>query len=166
MKRSKLFPVSIVTIAIVLVAMAALIAAAAQASSPRFGTWKLNLSKSNMTLPPMSLTRTDEPTEQGGVKVTYEGIEADGSRIAYSYTAKYDGKEYRPSGVGMANGWETIALKRLDDYSYEATLKRGGKVVSSVKVVISKDGMTMTQFVNSTNGAGQPTHSVSIWEKH
>jgi hypothetical protein len=45
------------------------------------------------------------------------------------------------------------------------TLKRSGKVVSSVKVVISKDGKAMTQVNNGTNAAGQPANSVSVWEK-
>jgi hypothetical protein len=164
MKRSKLLPVSIMAVVIVLLAMTGFVDAAAQKSSSRFGTWKLKGAESNLR-GPKSLTRTDEPTEDGGVKVTYEGIEADGSRIAYSYTARYDGKEYRPTGVGMGNGWETISLRLLDDHSWEATLKRGGKVVSMVTVVVSKDGKTMTQTVNGTNAAGQPTRSVSIWEK-
>jgi hypothetical protein len=103
-----------------------LFGAAAAQTSARFGTWKLKGAESNAR-GPKALTRTDEPTEDGGVKVTYEGIEADGSRIAYSYTAKYDGNKYRPTGVGMGNGWETISLKLLDDHSWEAILKRGGR---------------------------------------
>ena len=98
----------------------------------------------------------DEPAGDG-VKVTYEGLEADGSRIAYSYTARYDGKEYRPTGVGMANGWETITVKRIDDYTFEATLKRAGQVVATTKNVVSKDGKTMTTTTNGT--------SVSFWER-
>ena len=129
-----------------------------QQNSPRYGTWKLNIAKSTFSAapPPKDLTRTDEPAGDG-VKVTYEGIEADGSRIAYSYAARYDGKEYRPRGVGMANGWETITLKRIDDYTWEATLRRAGKVVTTTKNVVSRDGKTMTQTVNGK--------SVSIWEK-
>ena len=129
-----------------------------QHRSPRYGTWKLNIEKSAFSAapPPKYLTRTDEPAGDG-VKVTYEGMEADGSRIAYSYMAQYDGKEYRPSGVGMANGWETITLKRIDDYTWEATLRRAGKVVTTTKNVVSRDGKTMTQTVNG--------RSVSIWER-
>jgi hypothetical protein len=165
MKRAKLSPTSILMVLVVVLSMGRVGDAAAQTSSPRFGTWKLNPSRSNTTLPPKSLTRTDEPTADGGVKVTYEGIEADGSRIAYSYTAKYDGKEYRPTGVGMGNGWETISLKLLDDHSWEAILKRGGEVISQVKVVVSSDGKTMTQTVKVTDRAGQSRQSVSVWEK-
>jgi hypothetical protein len=163
MKRSKLSSMSIV-IVMVLLSMGAVGAAAAQTSA-RFGTWKLKGAESNVR-GPKALTRTDEPTEDGGVKVTYEGIEADGSRIAYSYTAKYDGNEYRPTGVGMGNGWQTISLKLLDDHSWEAILKRGGKVISRVTVVVSKDGKTLTQTVSGTNPAGQATQNVSsVWEK-
>jgi hypothetical protein len=129
-----------------------------QHNSPRFGTWKLNVAKSTIRADsaPKRLIRTDEPAGDG-VKVTYDGIDADGSRISYSYTAKYDGKEYRSSGVGMANGWETITVKRIDDYTFEGTLRRGGKIVATTKNVVSKDGKTMTTTTNGT--------SVSFWEK-
>ena len=132
-----------------------------QHNSPRYGTWKLNIEKSTISADaaPKLLTRVDEPAGNG-VKVTYEGIDADGSRIAYSYTARYDGREYRPTGVGMGNGWETITLKRIDDYTWEATLRRAGKIVSTNKNVVSRDGKTMTQMTQTVNG-----RSVSIWER-
>ena len=57
----------------------------------------------------------------------------------------------------MASGWETITLKRIDDYTWEATLRRAGKVVTTTKNVVSRDGKTMTQTVNGS--------SVSIWER-
>jgi hypothetical protein len=130
----------------------------AQHQSPRFGKWKLNVAKSTLSAgsAPKVLIRTDEPAGDG-VKVTYEGIDADGSRIAYSYTAHYDGKEYRSTGVGMANGWETVTVKRIDDYTFEGTLRRAGKIVATTKNVVSKDGKTMTTTANGT--------SVSFWER-
>ena len=48
MKRSKLLAVSTVAIVIVLLAMGGFVDAAAQKSSPRFGTWKLKGSGSNV----------------------------------------------------------------------------------------------------------------------
>ena len=165
MTRSTLSQMSLVIVVTMVLLLSARGDAAAQQSSPRFGTWKWNAAKSTPSpFSPKSLMRTDEPSGDG-VKVAYDGIDADGSRIAYFYTARYDGQEYRPTGVGMGNGWETISLKRIDDYSYEGTLKRGGEVVSRVKVVISKDGKTMTQTVEVRNPAGQPIHSISVWDK-
>jgi len=156
MRSSKRILVTVLAVSILLILSVSY--GDAQHSSPRFGTWKLNLAKStiNATTAPKLLIRRDEPAGDG-VKVTYEGLEADGRRIAYSYTAKYDGKEYRSTGVGMANGWETITLKRIDDYTFEATLKRAGKVVATTRNVVARDGKTMTTTANGT--------SVSFWEK-
>jgi hypothetical protein len=157
MKCSKRLSVTVLSLVVLLLVLR-VSNGDAQHSSPRFGTWKLNVARSTISpeSAPKLLIRTDEPAGDG-VKVTYEGIEADGSRIAYSYTARYDGQEYRPTGVGMANGWETITVKRIDDYTFEATLKRAGQVVATTKNVVSKDGKTMTTTTNGT--------SVSFWER-
>jgi hypothetical protein len=48
-------------------------------------------------------------------------------------------------------------VKRVDDYTFEATLKRAGQVVATTKNEVSKDGQTMTTTANGT--------SVSVWDK-
>src|ERR1700751_2010777 len=95
---------------------------------PFLGTWKLNLAKSKYgtVQPPKSLTRT-VVAQGSGAKVTFEGVAADGSRIAYSYSTNYDGKDSPVSGVGQANGADTIAVKRVDANTSTSTLKKGGK---------------------------------------
>jgi restriction endonuclease S subunit len=99
------------------------------------------------------------------VKVTFDGIAGDGSRIAYSYTAKFDGKDYPEVGVGTPNGADTIALKRIDDYTVEATLKKAGKIVQTTRAVLSKDGKVLTNTSNGTNVAGKPINTVAVYEK-
>ena len=138
----------------------------AQVNSVRFGTWKLNVAKSTYSPgpPPKSQTRREEPSGNG-LKSTFDGVAGDGSRIAYSFTAQYDGKDYPETGVGTPNGADTIALKRIDDYTYEATLKRAGKVVLTTRNVISKDGKVMTITSKGTNQAGQATNNVTVYEK-
>ena len=69
-----------------------------------------------------------------------EGIAGDGSRVAYSFTANYDGKDYPYTGVGTPNGADTIALKRPDPHTIETTGKKAGKVVNTTRQVYSKDG--------------------------
>ena len=66
----------------------------AQVNPLRLGMWKLNVAKSKYSpgLPPRNQTRKDEAAGDG-VKATFEGIAGDGSRIAYSYTAKYVGSQ-------------------------------------------------------------------------
>ena len=131
----------------------------AQGDSLRYGTWKQRPNSSGRG--PKVLMRIDEPAGDG-FKVTYEGVDADGTRIAYSYTARYDGKEYQPSGVGMGFGFTSIAFKRIDDYTWEATLKRDGEIVATIRNTVSKDGKTMTQ---TSTPAGSQTSNQNVWEK-
>jgi len=138
----------------------------AQVNPQRFGTWKLDVAKSKYSPgpPPRLQTRKEEPSGDG-IKVSVEGIAGNGSKIAYSYTAQYDGKDYTQKGIGMPNGADTIALRRIDDQTIELTLKRKGKVVQNTRSVLSGDGRVLTFTSTGTNPAGQPTNVVSVWTK-
>lgn len=109
------------------------------------GTWKLNTAKSkfNPGPAPQSETRTTE-AQGNGIKVSLEGTAGDGSRIAYSYTANFDGKDNPISGTGAPNGADTIAVKRVNANTIETTNKKAGKVVGTVRLVVSKDGKVTT----------------------
>ena len=157
------------TAGVVLVLVASLVLprdATAQVNPQRFGTWKLDVAKSKYSPgpAPKAQTRKEEPSGDG-IKVTVEGIAGNGSKIAYSYTAKYDSKDYTQNGIGMPNGADTIALKRVDDQTIELTLKKKGKVIQNTRSVLSADGRTLTLTSTGTNPAGQPTSVVSVWVK-
>ena len=63
-----------------------------------------------------------------GIKVSVDGVSGDGRKHSYSYTAHYDGKDYPVTGNPAA---DTIAYKRIDDNTVEATTKKGGKVAAT-----------------------------------
>jgi len=69
--------------------------------------------------------------------VDLDGINADGVSFAYGYTANFDGKDNALTGSGQPA--DTIALKRINTNTYEGTLKKAGKVVSTTKVTVSDD---------------------------
>jgi len=102
----------------------------------REGTWKLNLAKSHYDPgpPPKSGTRTIELLANGTRQKT-EGVDAGGNRVAYGYTANYDGKDYAITGSGVPNEADSISLKRIDNSTVEATLKKEGKVVLKVAAI-------------------------------
>jgi hypothetical protein len=133
------------------------------AADPTIGTWKLNLAKSKYTPgpPPKSATITYEETADG-IKRTGESIDAEGKATSFTYTAKYDGKEYPVSGSDL---YDTIALKRINDDTIEATLKKSGKVGSTARRTVSKDGKTMTLTISGTNTKGEKVHNVAVYEK-
>ena len=135
----------------------------AQASDPRMGTWKLNVAKSKYSPgpAPQSLTLKVEPSGQGE-KVTAEFVNADGTRTTSQYTANFDGKDRPLTGSAVA---DTVSLKRIDARTTDRTDKKGGKVVQTLKRVVSQNGKTMTVTVKGTNAQGQAVNNVVVFDK-
>ena len=135
----------------------------AQSKNPGMGTWKLNLEKSKYSPgpAPKSLTVKLEPSGKG-VKVTTEGITADGRPIATEFTANYDGKDYPVKGSPIV---DTVSLKRLDALTNTRTDKKGGKVVATHKRVVAKDGKTWTVEIKGTNAKGEPFNNFLFFDR-
>ena len=132
-------------------------------ASLRYGTWKLNLAKStyNSGPAPKSETRTYKANGDG-LANTLDRIEADGSHTAIHWAAHFDGKDNPYVGSPL---YDTIALTAVDDLTLNAVQKKSGKVVATVKSVVTRDGKTMTITVNGTDGSGKPVHNVTVFDK-
>jgi hypothetical protein len=146
-------------VVVLLVAMAS-VQVIAQ-SNPLLGTWKLNVAKSKYTgsPAPKEMTRSVE-ADGDSVKYTYAGTAADGSSISYSFTVKYDGKDYPMSG-NAPGGIDMIAIKRVNANTDEATQKKAGKVAANTKVEVSKDGKVTTVTSKGTDS----TSYVAVYDK-
>jgi hypothetical protein len=129
------------------------------------GTWKRNVAKSKSTPPATnpitSLTIVHEAVD-GGVKTTVTGQRKDGTAINSTSTVKYDGKEYPVTGAP----WDTISIKQIDANTFTSEQKKtGGKYHTTGRMVISKDGKTMTITNKGTNDEGKPYSGKAIYEK-
>jgi hypothetical protein len=133
-------------------------------SNPLVGTWKLNVatSKYDPGPAPKSLTRTVEAQGEG-VKYTFEGVSADGKPISYGFSVQFDGKDNPISG-SMPSGADTISSKRTDANHYVATLKKGGNVIGTSKVTVSKDGKVTTVDATATTATAK-LHDVQVYDK-
>lgn len=133
------------------------------AADPGVGTWKLDVAKSKYAPgpAPKSATVTYEETADG-IKRTGESIDAGEKKTSFEYTAKIDGKDYPVTG---SEGFDAISLKRINDHTVAARLKKSGKVVSNARRVVSSDGKTMTLTINGINDQGKKTHTVAVYEK-
>jgi hypothetical protein len=133
------------------------------AADPAIGTWKLNTAKSKYTPgpTPKSATVTYEETADG-IKRTGESVDADGKTTSFTYTAKYDGKDYPVSGTDL---YDAIAPKRVNEHIVEATLKKSGTVVHTARRVVSKDGKMMTITMSGKNAKGEKVHNVAVYDK-
>jgi len=149
-----------------ILAMFALSVAGWGADNPFVGTWKLNLAKSVFDPGPPVRSRTVTIEQTGdGVKWAIEQVDAKGNRATVVEAPKFDGKDYPRTGSPTPTA-DTIALKRIDTYTIEETLKRAGKVVATFRQVVSKDGKVRTATqMTGTNASGQLVRDVLVFDK-
>ena len=142
-------------------------ALAAQSGNPLLGIWKLNTARSRVEPGPLPRqeVRTYEASGANAMKLSLEGIDANGNRYAYGYVASLDGKDYPLIGTGTRNGGDTVAIARVDTDTVDAIVKRKGEVVSRTRLAVARDGKRLTVTENGTNANGQSTHGVRVYEK-
>jgi hypothetical protein len=133
--------------------------------NPVIGTWKLNAEKSKYSgIPaPKNLTRT-VTADGDSVKYSFEGTGSDGAALNYSFTVKYDGKDYPTTGSGMPFGADQIAIKRVSSNRFSATLKKDGKIVGTSASTVSKDGKTIT-LIGKGTADGKAVSSTQVYDK-
>src|SRR5688500_18864477 len=126
----------------------------AQAKDPFVGTWSLNIAKStyNPGPPPKSMTVTYEAAGQG-YKVSVKTELTSVQTHQWSYTSDLDGKDARLSGNNP--NVDTIAAKRIDANTIEMVNKKGGKVTTTQRNVISADGKTRTVTTTGVDSLGR-----------
>ena len=127
------------------------------------GTWNLNLSQSkfNPGPGPKSQRLTWQP-DGSGYTFTVETVTADGKPTKTVTKGNCDGKPYPVEGSPVK---AMRSCRRIDDYTYDDTDTVDGKVRTSRRVVLLKDGKTLTVSVKGTNIEGKPTNNVTVFEK-
>ena len=131
-------------------------------ASPHMGTWVLNEAKSKF--PPKAQKNTKVVYEAMGdkVKVTVDGVAADGKPLHDEWTGMFDGKDYPVTGDMNA---DTRSYKKIDDRTLELTNKKDGKATVMGKVVVSADGKTRTVTLHATDSAGKKVTSTAVYDK-
>src|SRR5438067_12569324 len=94
-------------------------------ASPEMGTWKLNESKSNIA-PGSAKNQTVVYAAAGdSVKVTVDGVDADGKPTHNEWTGQLDSKDYPVTGDPTQ---DMRAYRKIDDHNVEKTAKKAVKV--------------------------------------
>lgn len=131
----------------------------------KFGTWNLNLKKSNFApgTKPRSDARVYEDQGNGFIRSRHMTISEKGEEAITIYSAKFDGKEYpvvtRGSGIPG-----TIAFHVIDANSESFVLTRNGKVVRGT-TTISMDGKTLTMTLNRIDEEGRSSQTIDIYDR-
>ena len=144
--------------------LAAAVVTAAQTTDPFVGTWRLNVAKSKYTPgpTPKSITSTYEAAGKG-YKVSVKNEPSTGPVQQYSYTTTLDGTDTPVTGNNP--NADTISVKRIDARTLEIVNKKGGKVTTTQRQVVSADGKTRTVTTTGTDASGQKVNNVAVFEK-
>jgi len=126
------------------------------------GTWKLNEAKSKLSAGMNKNTTVTYAVSGDSVKVTLDGVGADGKATHDEWTGKFDGKDYPVTGNPMT---DTRAYKKVNEHTLEATGKKGDKVVLTAKITVSADGKTRTVVATQTGADGKKSTSTALYEK-
>jgi hypothetical protein len=135
----------------------------ALSQEPWFGTWKLNIAKSTADRDARYKRATSkiEPW-QDGLKVTYDLVGTRGGVTHMEWLGKFDGKDYPVQGVDYVL---THAYTRLNDRSYQITIKIDGVVTAIAKVEVSADGKTLTTLTSGKDAERKTVSTIAIYEK-
>lgn len=126
------------------------------------GTWKLNEAKSKLSPgAPKNTMVTYEPAGDM-VKVIVEGADGQGKATRSEWTGKFDGKDYPVTGDPNS---DMRSVKVIDDRTLELTVKHGGKVVATGRVVVSPNSKSRTVTMNGVDPAGKKFHFTAVYDK-
>ncbi len=147
-----------------LVALAVLFIGAAVcfAADANMGTWKLNEAKSKFGAGATKNTTVVYEAAGDMVKVTVDGTDSDGKPVHSEWTGHFDGKEYPVTADPTS---DARSYKKVDDRTMELTVKKGGKVTVTGRIVVAADGKSRTVTTSGTNSKGAKVSNTAVYDK-
>ena len=131
-------------------------------ASPFTGTWKLNEAKSKFAAKATKNTTVVYQNLFFQTKVTVDGTDAKGKPAHNEWTGKFDGQDHAVTGDPMS---DMRAYTMVNDHAMNMTLKKGGKVVGTGKIVVAADGKSRTVTTWGKNAKGKKVTTVAVYDK-
>ncbi len=126
------------------------------------GTWKLNEAKSKFTSGAGKNTTVVYEAAGDNVKVTVDGVDAEGKPTHNEWTGKFDGKDYPVTGDTAS---DMRSYKQVNAHSLALTDKKEGKVTITGRIVVSSDGKTRTVTTHETDSKGNKISNMAVYDK-
>jgi hypothetical protein len=148
-----------------LIALSVISTAMLAADNPFIGTWKLNVAKSKFS-PGTAIKEETVTFEAVGdqMKRTVVGIDADGEQLNQNSTIPWDGKAHKIEA--SPNPPIMVAVKKVNDHTLDVTVKQpDGKLVDTVKAVVSQDGKSITVTESGEDPKGRKLDNTEVFEK-
>ena len=137
-------------------------AAVCSAQNPQMGTWKLNEAKSKFG-PGATKNQTVAYEASGDMtKVTVDGTDGDGNAVHSEWTGKFDGKFYAVTGDPTS---DMRSYRRINSRTLGLTVKKGGKITTTGRIVVSPNGRTRTVTTDGRDSKGRRIHTIAVYDK-
>src|SRR6266702_4029953 len=78
------------------------------------------------------------------------------------WTGKFDGKDYPVTGNPNS---DMRSYTKIDEHTLEFNVKKGGKITTSGRVVVSAHGKSRTVTTSGTDSQGKKFKSTAVYEK-
>jgi len=137
-------------------------AAVCYAQDVQMGTWKLNEAKSKLAA---GVTKNHTVAYEAAgdkLKVTVDGTDRDGKATHNEWTGKFDGKDYPVTGDPTS---DARSYKQIGKRTLALTVKKGGKVTVTGRIVTSADGKSRTVTTRGTDPQGKKFKSTAVYDK-
>ena len=153
-----------VTMALAAALLVTTVLATAQPKDNFVGSWRLDAAKSKYSPGPAPKSQTSTYEAVGsGYRVSVKSEPASGAAQQWSYTTALDGKDAAVTGNNP--NADMVAVKRIDANTLESVNKKGGKVTTTQRNVVSADGKTRTVTSTGIDGQGQKVNNVTVFVK-
>ena len=96
------------------------------------------------------------------IKITVDGVDANGKPTHSTWVGKFDGKAYPVKGNLAYN---SVAYKVVNDRTNDITALKDGKVMWSGRITVAPDGKSRTVTVNGTDANGKKFKGKVVYDK-
>ena len=126
------------------------------------GTWKLNEAKSKLAPGTAKNSTVVYSTMGDNMMVTIDGTDAAGKPTHNEWMGKFDGKDYPVTGDSTS---DARSIKKVDDHTLTFTVKKGDKVLTTGRIVLSADGKSRTVTTEGTDSSGKKVAAIAVYDK-
>jgi hypothetical protein len=132
------------------------------ADSPQMGTWKLNEAKSKFSKGAPKNNTVVYEAAGNDIKVTVDGVDGEGNSTHNEWTGKFNGRFYAVTGDPAS---DMRAYRRINSRTLALTVKKGGKVTVTGRIVVSANGRTRTVTTSGRDSKGRRISTTAVYDK-
>jgi hypothetical protein len=129
---------------------------------PFNGTWKLNVSASNLPFAPPRSVVLNIAVDGDDISIAEDSVDAQGRGEIVTIRARFDNQVYPVNGSALADGF---AIERVHERAWQARGTKAGNVIFTETVTLAPDGASFREDAETTLADGTHAPATLIYER-